>query len=158
MKAITINKAVIDRLTKTIKNIGRDFDAILSRDILQLYKNAQAKRFKSQNQTEGDPWPQLNPTYAQWKARYAKIHPGTFMGGGRAMGIATGRLYKAATMQNLNDTQAITRGRTLFINISVPYAMNLAILSLNACFGPQTRQAFKDRIAKFIVMQVRKDK
>jgi hypothetical protein len=158
MKAITINKAVIDRLTKTIKNIGRDFDAILSRDILQLYKNAQAKRFKSQNQTEGDPWPQLNPTYARWKARYAKTHPGTFMGGGRAMGIATGRLYKAATMQNLNDTQAITRGRTLFINISVPYAGYFNEVRNISSFGPQTRQAFKDRIAKFIVMQVRKDK
>lgn len=158
MKAITINKAVIDRLTKTIKNIGRDFDAILSRDILQLYKNAQAKRFKSQNQTEGDPWPQLNPTYAQWKARYAKTHPGTFMGGGRAMGIATGRLYKAATMQNLNDTQAITRGRTLFINISVPYAGYFNEVRNISSFGPQTRQAFKDRIAKFIAMQVRKDK
>jgi hypothetical protein len=155
---ITINKAVIDRLKKTIQNIGRDFDAVLSRDILQMYKNAQAKRFKSQNQTEGDPWPQLNPTYAKWKARYARANPGVFMGGGRAMGIATGRLYKAATMQNLNDTQAITRGRTLFINISVPYGGYFNEVRNISSFGPQTRKAFKDRIAKFISMQVKKGK
>jgi hypothetical protein len=154
--SIRIQADVINRLKSAIKRVGQDFDAVLSRDVLTLYKNAQARRFQTAGKTEGEAWPALNSSYAKWKRKAASRHPDKHMGGGKAMGVLTGRLYKAATMQNLEDTSAITRGRTLFINISVPYAGYFDRVRTISKFGPATTQKFKDRIAKYISMQVKK--
>lgn len=148
---VKINTDVIKRLKKAIENVGRDFDAVLSRDVLTLYKNAQAQRFKTSNASETGRWKELNPNYKAWKRKAARRFPG----GGQVMGIFTSRLYKAATMQNLEDTSAITRGRSLFINITVPYAGYFDQVRTISQFGPKTRQSFKDRVAKYISKQVK---
>lgn len=153
-----INKDVIARLEKVMRNIGREMTPELAQGLSKIYANAQARRFQSANATEADsgfgPWKKLEDNYAKWKRKKFA----SYRGGGKVIGIRTGRLYDAATLKNRDDARQVIQGRTLFISIAVPYAKHFDAARNLSKFGKVTQEKFKSHIEKWISSQVQRGK
>lgn len=148
-----IKKDVFNRLEKAMKEIGRDWSPVLVTQITRSYANAQARRFESANSTESpEPkWKALNGKYAAYKRQKFAAYPG----GGKVIGIRTGRLYDASTLKNKDDSRAFASGRGLWIQINVPYAKYFDETRTISRFGENTRKEWKGIISRFIRSQVK---
>lgn len=75
---------------------GKSVAAFLNRVTFAQYKQAQLRRWETENTSEGKHWEDLNPAYAKRKLKRCS----TFPGGGKKIMIATGTLVSAATGQS----------------------------------------------------------
>lgn len=117
-----------DNVTEKMMNMinkGRDGRAFMMRKVLPKYRNAQRDRFRTQNDSQGEPWDDLNDDYARRKlVKYAD-----FPGGGRKMLIATNRLMKAVTgTGSAGDAYYLATNTSFLFSVSVPYAHHVDLV------------------------------
>lgn len=127
---------------------GKDFKALLNRNIYPIYQNAQRERWISENTTQGKQWEKLDENYQRTKLRKYASYPG----GGRKILIATGRLYASVVGVDLNnnsspDHRKLVEAKRMIIKTAVPYAEHVDKLRKFTTFG----RDFNDKVRKTIV-------
>lgn len=143
MKAeVKITRApIFEKLTKMYTRAS-DMRAFLNTTVFDMYRQAQIKRWMTENVSEGSKWKKLTPNYKKWKLkRYA-----SFPGGGRKLLIATGLLSRSAIGQDVSGFRKIVNDRSLIINISetrIPYARDVAKARPFMRFGKKTKEKIK---------------
>lgn len=115
-----IENDVGKRLDSMIQG-AQQLDAVINRYLVPEYQNAQAERWKTENQSEGQKWGELSPRYLAWKQKVKSVGGMPVLRGGRSILILTGRLAQAALLKNEFGQKLISHGQ-LKVTITLPYA------------------------------------
>lgn len=113
-------RVLSDQITQRLKEmvtLADDSSGWLNRNLWRMYVNAQTQRWKTEGESENDPWPALSPKYAKYKLKAFKRYPGK----GKRMMVATNRLLKSVVGKS-SDTRKIVTKRTLRVMTAVEYA------------------------------------
>lgn len=141
-----------DGVTKRLDAKLRQFDKLsgfLNRNVYQYYRVFQAKRWDTENISEGNRWPRLKPSYAAMK----KIRFASFPYGGERMGIATGKLIKGVIGPGRDHRKIVKKTGTvtsLIVSTAVPYAQYFDAKRPIAQVGEKTVKAIKGMIRNYI--------
>lgn len=131
----------------------RNLEAVMTRRIWPMYKDAQAARFQSQGESEGNPWQALTPEYRKWKqkAKYVnrdgKKRP--IKAGGKQMLVLTGDLYDS--LMGKKGGSRIIKGGTMTINVSLEYAPYVNEARNFTEFSDKTKAAFLKEFKEYIL-------
>lgn len=140
-----LDKSIQNSLLDLIRK-GSNLNALLNRNIYQLYQNAQRQRWMTENASEGSPWVKLNPDYERVKRRiYANEEHG-----GRKILIASGRLYKSVIGPS-PDHRKIVGNNKLIIKTVVDYAKYVDQARTFTTFGQPTIDKIKKTISEYLM-------
>lgn len=142
------NIGILQKLYK-LSSRADDPRAFLNTHVFNMYKEAQAKRWMTENKSEGDRWKKLSPNYRKWKEKkYAK-----FPGGGKKLMIATNTLSRAAMGRDASGFRKIVTKNRLTISIStdkIKYASDVAKFRPYMKFGDKTKEKIKKAMIDWI--------
>lgn len=125
--------------------------AFIDRDVYTHYKYIQAKRWITENASEGDQWHILkDDRYKKWKAREYGSDPKT----GRPLLYASGKLYQSVIGPGEGFHKLATE-RGLTITTSIPYAKGVDDLRSFTTYRPETIRALKKLVSNFIIKNIR---
>lgn len=110
-----VESGITSKCAKLVKKANA-MQGFLNTVVYKEYQNAQRKRWITENVSEGKQWSALNAEYVKRKRRLFAAYEG----GGNAMLIATGRLYKSIIGPS-PDHRKITTTKSLTIYSTVPY-------------------------------------
>ena len=153
---------------------GRDARALLNGPILQIYKNAQYERFKTENSSETGQWKPLStkPIKPWWiknqEDRADEVNAWEsggyaaakryiykdFPGGGEKIMVGTGKLEAGLTGDIGSGFKKIVTSRSLVISLddsTVPYAKYAALERTFMSFGAITIDKMKAAIRDYMV-------
>ncbi len=164
---------IIGRLQSYIHK-ARDARALLNGPILQVYKNAQLKRFETENTSETGQWKPLSTKplkpwwisnkedrsaeveawesggYAAAKRFIYKDYPGS----GEKLMIGTGKTYKGLTGDVSSGFKKVVTTRSLVISLddaTVPYAKYAALERPFMSFGTDTIEKIQEMIREYMM-------
>lgn len=141
-------KRINDGISKRLAGIetrGKKLQSFLNREVVEIYRNLQRRRWITENRSEGERWTELNPIYKKWKlVRFA-----TYDGSGRKMLIATGRLYKSVIGPGKGFRKVATP-KKLVITTSVPYAKDVNDVRDFTEYSPKSWNTINKAISKFL--------
>lgn len=150
MKAkLSVDKTNVDKYLKGLLKKQKTIPAFLERAIYPRYQTAQRDRWKSENSSEGRKWKSLNPGYAAYKRKKFASYPGA----GKAMMVATGALYNAATGQGPGLSKIIT-DRQMVISIQkgvIPYAEYAGSVRPFMSFSKKRISEWKQIIVQYVM-------
>lgn len=125
---------------------GRLMSGWLNRVGYPLIIEAQRMRWASEGASEGDSWRALNPLYAMQKLkRFA-----SFPGAGRKMLVATSRLVKSVTGDEMADHYKLVTDRSLETGTRVGYAKYVDEDRPFTKLGKATIQNLTDQLNAYI--------
>lgn len=135
---------------EAIARRSRDMRAFLNSTVFNMYKDAQVKRWQTENVSEGQKWKPLASWYKEYKLkRFDK-----FPGGGRKLLIATGLLSRSAIGQDSSGFRKVVTPRKLVISLSktkIPYAEDVAESRPVMKFGKNTKAKIKKAMLQYIM-------
>jgi hypothetical protein len=135
----------ISKYLKEMRQREKALQGYLNRNVLEQYRNAQRKRWMTENASEGTVWTRLNPGYAARKKKQFTAYEGR----GTKMLIATNTLFKSVIGPG-NGFRKLTTPRTLTLSTSVEYARHVDAARSITEFGPKTMSEIYGGIAKFV--------
>lgn len=160
----TVNNQALKNLEGMIER-GRSSQAFLARVAYPLYQARQMKKFMTEGASEGTPWKELKPKYADWK----RINFAGWPGHGMKMLIRTGELAEGVIGRKLagdvvSDASTaagpghaaghfvMITDKSLTVATSVPYAKYVSarrpLFNFNEDFAQQLRSRYKAWVIK----------
>ena len=142
----------INQYLRGVRQRRSALQGYLNRNVLEQYRNAQRKRWMTENASEGTVWTRLNPGYASRKKKQFAAYEGR----GTKMLIATNKLFKSVIGPG-NGFRKVTTPKTLTLSTSVEYAKHVDEARSFTGFGAKTMSEIYGGIAKFIFKGILKD-
>lgn len=122
-------------------------EGYLNRVVTQQIKNFQARRWMTENSSEGTRWHALEPGYAARKRREFKSYPGA----GTKILVATDTLRKSVTGSVDDGYKAVTTPRSLTVTTSVKYAGAVDEQRTFSTWSRESRREILDGISRFLI-------
>ncbi len=119
----------------------------LNRVAYPMIIKAQQMRWMTEGASEGEGWAPINPRYAKWKLKKFADYPG----GGRKTLIATSRLVKGMTGENLSDHYKLVTDRTLEVGTTINYARYVNETRNIVELGPETVDSLVQGLKDYIL-------
>lgn len=135
----------LDDIMKRASDTGKR--TFLNRNAMAWYRNAQRKRWMTENESEGGPrWKDLN---ADYEKRKRKLFAG-FPGAGKAKLIASGTLLQS-TIGPGKGFQKVVTSRELIIVTTVPYAKFVDEIRTFSLWGDESIERLKKHYKDFLM-------
>jgi hypothetical protein len=144
-KGVEQIKNGVDAFHAKLLDKAKGVSGFLARDVYTIYQNAQVERWQTENASEGSTWERINPLYAKSKLKRFAAYPGQ----GQRLMIATSRLVKAATGQDLADHRRLITDTSMEIHVTVPYGKYAEEVRPFMKFSPQTIKTMRDTMVKY---------
>jgi hypothetical protein len=160
MAKVTLSAVQDDVLKELIaaSSRGKNIGSFLNRVTFQRYKQAQLNRWQTENASEpggypnSGPWKKLTDKYAKRKLTKCANMPGK----GKAILIATGKLYQAASGQSgaLNKVTSDYGIEVRIDSSEIPYAPYPGLTRPFMQFGEETERQMIDEVAAWLMTGV----
>ncbi|HCW05857.1 MAG TPA: hypothetical protein DGG95_00635 [Cytophagales bacterium] len=136
-------KKIEDKITEKLNEMLKAteyFEQYVVKRFQPMFQVVQQKRWQTENASEGSQWEPLNQWYALWKK---EAYFDQF-GHGEKMMIATGKLYKALTLDDdSRDWSRIINKTTVVYNFDIEYAKSAGEIRPILEFSKRTIERFK---------------
>lgn len=144
MKLETLSRGITNYL-KGLRQRERALQGFLNRNVLEMYRNLQRRRWMTENASEGNAWAALNPGYA---ARKKKVYAG-YPGKGTKKLIATNTLFLSVIGPG-KGFRKVTTPRSLIIATTVEYAPYVNEIRPFTEWSKRSQKEITGAVAKFI--------
>lgn len=136
----------IDQRLEGFLDRSKSVRAFLIRNIYPMYQNVQAKRWKTENASEGGKWQPLESGYeARKKTQFAQ-----YPGAGKKMLIAKYKLFPSVIGPG-NGFRMVVDDTKLFLYTSTPYAEYVNAKRPFDTYTKATRAKFRRALKDYII-------
>lgn len=124
-----IKDTVSDRLKAMIEK-GKSAEGFFAQVAYPEYRNAQRKRFLTENDSQGNKWSPLNAKYKEWK----RVNYAGWVGDGQKTNIRSGRLITSLLGKSFGEGESVDgtkehrlmiQDKFMLVGTTVPYAKHV---------------------------------
>jgi hypothetical protein len=144
IKIKRIEKGITDRLQGMLDR-NRSIRTFLVRNIYPMYRNVQAKRWKSEGKSEGSAWKRLDADYSKRKLTQFAEYPGQ----GTKMLVAKYNLYPSVVGPG-NGFRMVVDETKMRLFTAVDYAPYVNEIRPFDTYSAKTRKRFRSALKDYI--------
>lgn len=144
MKLETVRAGITNYL-KALRQREKALQGFLNRNVLEMYRNLQRRRWMTENASEGKAWMPLNPGYA---ARKKKVYAG-YPGKGTKKLIATNTLFLSVIGPG-KGFRKVTTPRSLWIATTIEYAQHVDDARSFTQWSKRSQKEITGAVADFV--------